>query len=287
VVDNASKSLPSHKIWGIERLEIFEDGKFLNELHRPIELGDIFAFGIGKKTKTYILIAPPCDLMVRSKRGLRGTDSETIKEAVLAELRTFGRPGASWEVDHYKRGQRWFVDFKNTRTVKLWALDLCVFNVDGSAQFEIGRPAPLSLVPAWQERYGVISGMAQGMLGEYREFDPSEAQKPSLERFLTTISNDTIAGSIDAERRLIKYPFRRVERLLSPRSTALITAYAQFLTRAAYEHPFETSTGKDDGHEPDAEIAQDVAFPDYQSIASRREGKVRAWIRTLRNWANG
>jgi hypothetical protein len=282
VVDSDSKSLPSHKIWGIERLEIFEDGKFLNELHRPIDLGDIFVFGSGKKTKTYILIAPPCDLMVRSKRGLRGTDSETIKEAVLAELRQHGRPGASWELDHYKRGQRWFVDFKNTRTVKLWALDLCVFNVDGSAQFEIGRPAPPSLVPAWRERYDFISDIAAKIMQNYREFAPSEAQKPFLERHLTTISNELlVTGSVDVESGRITYPFRRIERLLAPRATALITAYAQFLTRAAYEHPFETSTDTDEGREPDAEIATEA---DFQSMASRKEGRVRALFNRFRAW---
>lgn len=53
----------------VHRFELFESCELLNSHHLPVDLGDIFETSKGQR---YILLAQPCDLMVRSN-GRRGT----------------------------------------------------------------------------------------------------------------------------------------------------------------------------------------------------------------------
>ena len=50
----------------IQRFELYETKELLNELHLPIDLGDLFEKTSSGTKKKFILIAQPCDLMVRS-----------------------------------------------------------------------------------------------------------------------------------------------------------------------------------------------------------------------------
>jgi hypothetical protein len=258
VVDNDSENLPSHHIWELERLEKYDAADYLNVLHRPIDLGDIFEIGTGKKKRKYILIAPQCDLMVRSKVGTRGNDADTTKEVVLARLTQHKnkRLNASWELDHYQRNTEWFVDFKATKVIQLWVLDLCVFNADGSATFATGNAPPKYLIPAWEERYKFLSKKIATLVESYRSLKPNEAQAEKVAQLLLRPTNDESfgSGSLDMTAGKISFPIVRVERLLTPRSTNMVSAYTQFLTREAYEHPFEIRSGREVGRAPDAEL---------------------------------
>ena len=148
-VSTPMSTQPSSAILDILHLENYEDAGPLNELHRPTELGDIYERNGGRR---YILIVPQCDLMVRTKSGHRGSDSDTVKEGILAEIaEKEPRIGLGWKLEYFDPARRTFVGFKTAFSVKLLCLDLCVFNPDGSARFNLNDPVPNLLIPAWTE----------------------------------------------------------------------------------------------------------------------------------------
>ena len=109
-IPTSSKSAPRHRIWEIQRQETFDSAAFINELHRPTDLGDIYETSSGKR---FILIAPHCDLMVRGGSGQRGKHSDLLKEVVLAEITGSERINASWKLDYYDKDVPCFVVSKS------------------------------------------------------------------------------------------------------------------------------------------------------------------------------
>ena len=64
----------------LQQLEFYDDGDEVNSLHLPIEFGDIFEDNDGNR---FILVAQPCDLVVRAKGWRR---SETRDKRQIAPL---------------------------------------------------------------------------------------------------------------------------------------------------------------------------------------------------------
>jgi len=95
------------------------------------------------------------------------------------------------------------------------------------------------LTPAWAKRQKVIKKQLEQMIGTYRYINPSAKQKGEVSRHMTKASNEmTLTGVLDPDAGSIVMNFKRVGRLLPPRSTALLKAYGEFLNRDAFEHPF-------------------------------------------------
>lgn len=228
---------PSSALWSILHQENYEDAGHLNELHTPTDLGDIYEREGGRK---YILMVPQCDLMVRTKGGYRGSDSDTIKEGTLAQI-VEGEPKnrLGWKLEYYDSGRAMFVDFKKAFSVRLACLDLCVFNPDGAAKFNLKDPIPLLMIPAWIKRHKVIAKQLEQIFSTYRYIAPSGKQKGEISRHLTKADPEmTLWGTIDPDAGSIVMNFKRVGRLLPQRSVALLKAYGEFLNRDAFDHPF-------------------------------------------------
>jgi hypothetical protein len=237
-IETPFKSSPSSDIFRVQHMENYEDADRLNNLHRPTELGDIY-----EDTNThekYILIAPQCDLMVR-KEGYRGDSNDILKDGVLAQIvrgKTHAE-GMGWKLDFYVENEEHFVDFKTAFVVRLMDLDLCVFNSNGAATFTIGpQPSPL-LIPAWEKRHGVVKNQVAEIVETYRRIAPQDQQADEINRLLTRSNRDSFfKGKINPETANLEYGMKRVMRLLTPRSTALIGAYSKFLDRDAFQHTF-------------------------------------------------
>jgi hypothetical protein len=222
----------------VQHMENYEDAERLNSLHRPTELGDIY-----ENTEShdkYILIAPQCDLMVRSE-GYRGDKQDILTQGVLAQIIP-GKPtdGAlGWRLDFYTEGEDHFVDFKKTVIVRLADLDLCVFNTSGVAAFTANEEPSSLLIPAWEKRHSFINKHINSVMDTYRRIAPTQQQNGEISRLLTQSDRSSLfPGNINPESGRMEYALKRVMRLLTPRSTALISAYAKFLDRDAFEHTF-------------------------------------------------
>src|SRR5262249_33559589 len=125
----------------IRQLELYEDTEYLNQHFTPVDLGDIFEIerGSGVPSKQYILLAQPCDMMVRhdDPKGERkhGVSEATLLEVFVDTPATAGEQQATsikydpvlmYRLDYYQAdGKHGYVDFSASRTVNLTILDLC------------------------------------------------------------------------------------------------------------------------------------------------------------------
>lgn len=237
-IETHFKSVPSSDMFRVQHMENYEDADRLNDLHRPTELGDIYE-DIGTHNK-YILIAPQCDLMVRME-GFRGNSNDILKEGILAQIIP-GKPsseGKGWKLEFYIENEDHFVDFKTAFVMRLIDLDLCVLNSTGAATFTVGdHPSPL-LIPAWEKRHAVINKQVAEMVETYRRIAPQAQQADEINQLLTRSNRDSLfMGKIDPGTGRLEYGMKRIMRLLTPRSSALISAYAKFLDRDAFQHTF-------------------------------------------------
>lgn len=233
-IETESPKSPNHKIWPIQRLEIFEDADYLNALHLPIEVGDIFEKDGGKRL---ILIAPSCDLVVRSK----GFRADSVREVMLAPITGEPPQTVTWEVPFYSISTRHFIDFKKAFSVKLLGLDLCVFNKNGSAELQVGRKPPENLIPSWNRHYAALQQILESIFKLIEDSKATKQQRVWLEQALGRIDyTGNFSPTFIPATKTLKYNFRRVERLLSPRTESLMSAYTQYLSRSAFEHELET-----------------------------------------------
>ena len=156
--------------------DIYHSGSHINQLHLPLENGDVFEIYDGSGKGLYILVAQECDLMMRTSRGGSG-GARAAKTAMLLKLNTFSQNELESEIDkHFKKAGKLIhyyankfkleyfiqgkkdvgiVSFNSEFRVDLDALDLIVFNSDGEAKIDMAFDKfDTDLVSAsWEMRY--------------------------------------------------------------------------------------------------------------------------------------
>jgi hypothetical protein len=228
---------PEHKqAKEIQRLEIYEEAEILNELHLPIDLGDIF-----EKTtsgRSFVLIAQPCDLMVRPE------GSRSSHEGVLAEIRSATQteldrePTRFFKLPYYAgtTDLRYFVDLRSTNAVSFDVLDLCVYNKDGKASISVDNSSAKLAVPGWNRRYELLVKDAGKILSRHKELSIAKDKKDILELLLPPSSNARLfRPTVTAVGKTLQYDCRRKMRLTPPRSVGLLSAFSAYLARPAFE----------------------------------------------------
>jgi hypothetical protein len=242
---------PSSDIWKIQKDELYESPEHLNRNHFPLELGDIFAKTGTDSQKRYILLAQPCDLMVRSN-GKRQPEIEHVPVAVVVKVEPGSTPSHYAEKMAYygdSPDEQWYVKLKQVHQVRVSFLDLCVFNDDGSASIQLdGEPSDL-IRPSWKARYAVLAKFFKGIASRADLLSVVETDQPDVKelkaKLKSELTNDLLneglfKGSlVDQDgRRSIIYNCRRVGRLSSARAFGLLMAYTSCLGRPAYDRDF-------------------------------------------------
>ncbi|MEA5404202.1 hypothetical protein VB776_14825 [Arcicella sp. DC2W] len=160
------KTHPYQKPIELRAKEIYEQGKIINGLHKPLENGDIFEVTDSKGKKSlYVLVAQECDLMLRStgKRKLQtGTliylSSKIVKDLIADESKSFkeyetkGRPFTFWDIryklDHFENTKVGIANFTvSPLVVDLIFLDLVSFNHLGEAEINFKNKNELKWLP--------------------------------------------------------------------------------------------------------------------------------------------
>jgi len=251
--------------WRIQRQELYDLAEDINPYHLPIESGDIFGKTTGN-TK-YILLAQPCDLVVRRD----GKRHQSITEVILAKIVDKDKAlGKSKDVNESKNrddptvtekyyelryfnentGVNHYVDFRDSCAVKLCVLDLCVYQSDGIARFAIGDCCPTDIIPTWNAHYNKVIGNLTKEIELYCKIKQQQSQrelpaeikqvlKASLELAIPKSSNENLfKAAINVQTKTIKFGVERVGRLCQPYAGALLTKFAQYSARAAFEHDF-------------------------------------------------
>ena len=267
-----AEETPKHNSWRIQKEELYMDADYINGLHLPIELGDIFEFTKEDgKTKKYVLLCQPCDLMVRPKKdGNPGGRHHTVNESVIAEINEFDKnepengdtakdkiliskpdPFASQVLSYYSdlKDKESYVMFRKTQNIRLSILDLCVLQPDGIAKIEIEKDCPEGVIPAWQDHYKRLQKEFKKAVNRFKRINEAvenKVKKDDIQHVLNAIIppsslTNTFKGKIDGQ--TVEYPLKRIGRINQTRAVAILSRYAGFLARTAFDRDFGEEIG--------------------------------------------
>jgi hypothetical protein len=238
------------RLHNLRREELYESDQLVNSYNDPLRNGDLFEIGEGDGLKLWVLIAQPCDLMVRSDGNRVREDN--FKVAVLAPLRkrplgerAEARDGLNFSLEHYDHGgaQSAIVLFADATPANLQVLDLAVFNRDGRCQLSDAPDPALSLPSrSWQNRDVELRKQFRKVTQQIE--DARKAHNDTVAALLATAITPRAAprkafakyGAYEGGG--YSYPIRRCGRIRDPLAASLLTAYSRFLAREAYEHDF-------------------------------------------------
>ncbi len=288
-----AEETPKHNSWRIQKEELYMDADYINGLHLPIELGDIFEFTKEDgKTKKYVLLGQPCDLMVRPKKdGNPGGRHHTVNESVIAEINEFYKnepengdteddnsgamenailaeiaeydekkdrnpipkpdPFASQVLSYYSdlKDKESYAMFRKTQNIRLSILDLCVFQPDGAAKIEIGKDCHEGVIPSWQDHYKRLQKEFKKAVNRFKRINEAvenKVKKDDIQHVLNAIIppsslTNTFKGKIDGQ--TVEYPLKRIGRINQTRAVAILSRYAGFLARTAFDRDFGEEIG--------------------------------------------
>jgi hypothetical protein len=238
---------PPSTAWALQRLELYESDDHINRNHLPLEVGDIFERVGASSTKQYILLAQPCDLMVRGD----GKRSPELHRVPLAEVVCKKEaPRYSEELPYFSASptEKWYVKLKFVHFVRLCILDLCVLNQDGVAKLIVNGTTPTGLNPAWKRRHGILSRYvgqtvrkADLLAPVSNETNAVKQVKQKIARELGSLFDDDLFRGVLAEvdgERMVRFDCKRVGRLTRARAIGLLMSYTGSLARPAYDRDF-------------------------------------------------
>ncbi len=215
--------------------DIYDTAEHVNGLHLPIELGDLFERGDGKR---FVVIAPPCDLMVREK-GMRKPYLTHMLMAEVAKGKASDRTQfASFELPYYDldSGTSTFVKLGRPWTVRAIVLDACVLNDDGRARLNLEAEMPLALLPNWRTRRDELHKVAKGLLTRVAKV-PANAGGDTREAVGGSFKRDPFPlTELDPGTKIIAWDCTRVGRVRELYSRALLARFSQYFARDAYLH---------------------------------------------------
>ena len=223
----------------MQRYEIYDASAELNAWHAPIGLGDIFR--VDTEGKDYILLAQPCDLVVR-RRGVRNRDNGQLgRPAAVVEIaRGEDKQGPMWgKLPFYEEmtGDSGYANYGSAHQVLLAVLDLCVLQADGRAAVDVEGESPDLLIEGWEKRARKLQNHFRNALDLQRDLAAAGLCREVPSLALPDASTTLTVGKEGAGG-TVTYGIRRVMRLRQPWSAALLTEFAQYQARAAFEHYF-------------------------------------------------
>ncbi|MEO5372357.1 MAG: hypothetical protein H7833_19985, partial [Magnetococcus sp. DMHC-1] len=249
--------LPTHQsAWKLQREELYESDDYINNNYLPLELGDIFQQTDGKSTKKYILLAQPCDLMVR-RNGKRTPELERVPLAEIvpetSETKTNSSKSYMEEMPYFDDlySKKWFVKLKVVHYVRSCILDLCVFNQDGTSRLGIGGNAPSAIRPTWKARHAfllkywtkVVRRADDLLAPSSNELSAVKQAKEKIAKNLNDLifNDDLFKGTLSPTENgkcSITYNCKRVGRLSRARAIGFLMSYTGTLGRPAYDRDF-------------------------------------------------
>ncbi len=242
---------PSQRLLELRKEELYESDQLVNSYHDPLRNGDLFEIeGGGGDKKLWVLVAQPCDLMVRSN-GKRSYE-ENFKVAFLLPIRRWplgeaaaAKDGLNFSLEHYdhRGAQSAVVDFAKATPANLQVLDLAVFSKEGICELKVECDPALSLPSqAWEMRgkelrkhFGKVTRQIEDARTTHNDSVATLLATAIIPRGAPT---KAFADYGTYDRRTFSYPIRRCGRVRDALATSLLAAYSRFLARDAQEHDF-------------------------------------------------
>lgn len=256
-IPTGSKMAAPPNSWIIQQKELYETADHLIKGRLPIELGDVFVKTETTSKKAYILLAQPCDLLVRTN-GKRAPEPKYLPLAeisLLTELTESGEPAKTdaskkEEIPYFgeKPGENFVVNLKNVHYVNPDILDMCVFSNDGSANLDLNKDTPTGIRPSWGNRYKKLKENFENPAREYDSHKPEAGESAEKSEFKSSIrkqiekglTSGPFKGSFDRDggQNVVKFNIKRIKRLTRQRANALLLEYAMSICRPAFDSDF-------------------------------------------------
>lgn len=217
----------------LQHSEVFEDGAYVNGVHLPLELGDVFIKRGG--TTTFILVAQPCDLMVR-EGGKRAPESEFLTLVRLDSTKPASDPHHWHEIPFFfPEGVSAYVLLNRHSFVPPEAVDLCVYNESGSIEINIEGTSPERVTPHWDARFERHRAWAADCATKILGVD-DPGTRALVTRAVFRCSESCLAsGRLTDNNKVVQFNLLRTGRLRQPASLELLGAFLSYQGRAAFE----------------------------------------------------
>jgi hypothetical protein len=154
-----------------------------------------------------------------------------------------------------------FVSFKRTHSVRLSVLDMCAYNAGGEASLELDAPCPDRVIPAWKARYKKLVDELGKLVRRVEELTKKGIKPQIASTLVARCSNSALfVPSVDVAAKKVSFNVKRVGRLRQSRAAALLSKYANFMARQAFDHDFG-----DDEKQPTTEKSVEAAIPESKN----------------------
>jgi len=252
---------PPHQRLELRHQELYEAGVLLNRFHSPLRSGDIFRNANG--SKWYVLLAPPCNLAVRSD-GKRRVSRVTLvpirlqtkhwledkRSATPEYLETRGilkylRPPRNL-------GEEWMwgiVEFVDAGGINANVLDLATLNEDGFCTIDISREAraPTQMHSAWKTHVDRVVSDWAAVHKRLEEFEnligslPADARKKLWSALMPVTADPVISLKKDCvEGTTFQFGLQRILHYRDPYSSHLLNDFTRYISRTATPFDFGT-----------------------------------------------
>jgi hypothetical protein len=234
--------------------ENYEAAERINSVHLPVATGDIFT---DVKGQQYVLLAQPCDLVVRST-GYRRTKERDSRQGVpLARIRKaesryegLSLPSEQYELPYFADKYRWSVWLNETYNLPLWLLDLSVLNPDGRCALKAGQEMSPLLVEPWRKRLVYLNERASAIAAIAARITDASIDKGDLLQsycriplgspFEVQLAQTDGAAEPDW---ILTFGLTRTNRIRESHATGILIDYSAYLARLAHPHDL-TRVGK-------------------------------------------
>ncbi len=238
VLDASYVTAAQTDIRELRTLEFERPGSHVNSLHSALVCGDVFEFTSGDETKEAMLLASPCDLVVRpegERKLRRGWLVSVQRSTVAAEKAATDPPPLRYRLPTGKKDDDivYVFDNSNVESVDLAILDLCVFESDGLATVsrESIQGAFQSLLPPLQRRAELLLARVGGR--DLLKFELwGKIYEPSYIDF-NPLQIGAATQSVG-----ISYAIRRTWRMAPEFSSAVLTSLSQCMARPVFGHNY-------------------------------------------------
>ena len=233
--------------------EIYEAGQIINNLHKPIENGDIFELSFDDNSKgLYLLVAQECDLMIRNvgkKEGNRTSNSGVLLKIDIV-TKDFKVKNDNHKLEYFGTSNCELAEIKFTESlnIDLSIFDLVVFNTNGTAKLDLSKK--------YNRKNYLSSSLKQRFSILYDKFKTHNIDTYQLLKKLGISSRSkngklilnkvaqkaVIIGKQQVKNlstiKCIEYQIKRVSRLRNPYARIVLEKYMRHLSRIAEQHDF-------------------------------------------------
>ena len=263
-VETPPSAKSASSAWKYTRNEMYEEGKYLNEHHAGIDLGDVFK----SNNKYYILASQSCDLILR-RDGQRVRPGD---EAIFIEVQLNEPKIRDNNFDHYFKLKCFLPDedtpgwvaLRKSFSIRLDVLDLCANTKDGNARISLTDDSPSFILDGQKKRYDKLKSDYEKAIQKYRGIDRvigslSKEVKDARDVIKgmrnKCVPNASVAKTfepkVDTASQTISYKLKRLWRLRQPWAGELLSNFASFRARAAFDHDFTRTLPTPQQNEPE------------------------------------